>query len=60
MEIKIEGMKCPRCAAAVEKALENAGGKDVRVDLENKCAYVTSDDEAAMKKAVTDAGYEVK
>ncbi len=60
MEIKIKGMKCPHCAASVEKALEKAGGKEIRVDLENKCAYVTSDDEAAMKKAVTDAGYEVE
>lgn len=60
MEIKIniEGMKCPHCAASVENALEKAGGKNIRVELENKCAYVTGD-EAEMKKAVTDAGYEV-
>lgn len=61
MELKIEGMMCQHCRAAVEKALQAVDGVEtVSVSLENKSATVTgSADFEALKKAVTDAGYEV-
>lgn len=61
MEIKIEGMMCQHCRAAVEKALTAVDGvKSVDVSLEKKCATVTGTANLeALKKAVTDAGYEV-
>lgn len=58
--MKINGMMCPHCQAAVKKALEAFDGITVDVNLEDKAAYITGDaDVAALKKAVTDAGYEV-
>lgn len=61
MEIKIEGMMCQHCRAAVEKALRAVSGVEtVEVSLENKRAVVTGTaDYEALKKAVVDAGYEV-
>lgn len=61
MTIKIEGMMCMHCRAAVEKALLAVEGVEtVEVSLENKCASVTGTaDPAALRKAVTDAGYQV-
>ncbi|MBO2526741.1 MAG: heavy metal translocating P-type ATPase [Clostridiales bacterium] len=61
MTIKIEGMMCSHCRAAVEKALKAvAGVETVEVSLEDKCACVTgSADPAALKQAVIDAGYQV-
>ncbi|MBQ9299880.1 MAG: heavy-metal-associated domain-containing protein [Clostridia bacterium] len=57
MKVFIDGMKCVHCAARVKKALE-AIGLSAEIDLENKCAAVTGEaDEAAIKKAVEDAGY---
>ncbi len=61
--LKVEGMSCGHCKAAVEKALKAVDGvENAVVDLENKSADVTlakevSDD--VLKKAVEDAGYEV-
>ena len=53
-------MMCPHCQAAVKKALEAFEGVQADVNLEEKAAYITgSDDVDALKKAVTDAGYEV-
>ena len=61
MTIKIEGMMCMHCKAAVEKALQAvAGVETVEVSLENKCASVTGTaDPAALRQAVIDAGYQV-
>ena len=61
MTIKIEGMMCPHCQAAVEKALKAVSGVEtVEVSLENKCAAVTGNaDPAALKQSVIDAGYQV-
>lgn len=61
MEIKIEGMMCQHCRAAVEKALRAVSSVEtVEVSLENKRAVVTGTaDYEALKKAVVDAGYEV-
>ncbi len=58
--IKIEGMMCRHCQANVKKALEAIPGVAADVNLEDKAAYVTgNDDLETLKKAVVDAGYEV-
>lgn len=58
--MKINGMMCPHCQAAVKKALEAFDGVTADVNLEDKAAYITGEaDKDAITKAVTDAGYEV-
>lgn len=60
--MKINGMMCPHCQAAVKKALEAFEGIQADVSLEDKAAYITAAgevDKEALKKAVIDAGYEV-
>jgi len=57
--VKIEGMMCQNCVRHVKKALE-ALDPAVEVSLENKCAEIDANvDDAAIKAAVTEAGYEV-
>jgi len=60
----VEGMSCNHCKMAVEKALNELGVDKVEVDLENKKVTATFDPgkikEDAVKKAITDAGYEVR
>ncbi|MBQ8358923.1 MAG: cadmium-translocating P-type ATPase [Oscillospiraceae bacterium] len=59
--IKVNGMMCPHCKARVEsvcKAVE--GTVDAVVDLQEKQVTVTGNANVdALKKAITDAGYEV-
>ena len=59
--ITIEGMMCMHCAARVQKALEALGNLHAEVDLDANTATVTGGqlDDAALKKAVEDAGYTV-
>ena len=59
--IKVEGMMCPHCKAMVEKVCKAvAGTTDAVVDLQAKNVTVTGTaDVDALKKAITDAGYEV-
>ena len=60
--MKIEGMMCPHCQAAVTKALNGIEGVKAEVDLEKKEAYVEAADSVSKEeliKAVVDAGYEV-
>ena len=59
--IMVEGMMCPHCKARVEKVCKDVPGTvDAVVDLQAKNVTVTGDaDVAALKKAITDAGYEV-
>ena len=61
--IKIEGMSCGHCSAAVQKELEKlAGVSDVAVDLAGKKATLQAQDtvsDAQLKAAVDEAGYEV-
>lgn len=59
--IKIEGMSCAHCKAAVEKALKAVSGVETAVvDLEKKQAVVTGTAAmGAMREAVEDAGYDV-
>lgn len=61
--MKIEGMSCGHCKAAVEKALKAIDGvESAVVDLADKSADITLASEvsnAVLSKAVTDAGYDV-
>ena len=59
--IKVEGMMCVHCKARVEKVCKDVPGTtDAVVDLTEKQVTVTgSADVDALKKAITEAGYEV-
>ena len=59
--IKVEGMMCTHCKARVESVCKAVPGVlDAVVDLQAKSVTVTgAADIAAVKKAITDAGYEV-
>ena len=59
--IRVEGMMCPHCKARVESVCKAiAGVQDAVVDLQEKQVTVTGDASLeALKKAITDAGYEV-
>ena len=51
---------CAHCQARVEQALNALPGVAARVDLQAKTATVTGTaDDAALKKAVEDQGYQV-
>lgn len=60
----VEGMNCGHCSAAVEKALlEIPGVQTARVDLAAKkaeCEVDAAVADSTLRKAVEDAGYEVK
>ena len=59
--IKVNGMMCSHCKATVEKVCKAVPGTvDAVVDLAANTVTVTgSADVAALKKAITDADYEV-
>jgi copper chaperone len=60
--LSVEGMSCKHCVAHVRDALaEVSGVESVDVDLASKRAIVVgaSLDDAALKAAVSEAGYEV-
>ena len=60
--LSIEGMSCNHCVMHVKNALtEVKGVASVAVDLAKKSAVVEGGDldDAAMKAAVAEAGYEV-
>lgn len=61
--MKIEGMSCGHCKAAVEKALKSVDGvENAIVDLSSKTAEVALNKEVSndlLSKTVIDAGYEV-
>ena len=59
--LKVEGMMCPHCKARVESVCKAVSGTtDAVVDLQEKQVTVTGTaDRDALKKAITDAGYEV-
>lgn len=63
--LNVEGMSCNHCKMAVEKALKTLDGvKDAVVDLDSKNVQINFDQstigEMDLKKAIEDAGYEVK
>ena len=59
--IYVNGMMCPHCKARVEAVcMEIPGATDAQVDLQKKLVAVAGDASVeALKKAITDAGYEV-
>ena len=60
--LSIEGMSCSHCVTHVKEALESvAGVTKANVDLRKKQAVVEGStlDDAAMKSAVAEAGYEI-
>ena len=59
--VSIEGMTCNNCVAHVTKALSGvAGVSHVKVDLKKARAELESSvEDAALRAAVTDAGYDV-
>lgn len=60
--LTIEGMSCGHCSMRVKKALSALPGTaSVEVDLDGKKATVEGGalDDAALKAAVEDAGYDV-
>lgn len=59
--IKVNGMMCPHCKARVESVCKAVDGAvDAVVDLQEKQVTVTGNASVdALKKAITDAGYEV-
>ena len=60
--IKIEGMSCQHCSAAVEKALSSLPGVSATVDLGAGTATVVATREvsdAELRKAVEEEDYEV-
>jgi len=59
--IKVNGMMCPHCKARVESVCKDIPGTtDAVVDLEKKQVTVTGTASIdALKKAITDSGYEV-
>jgi len=62
--INVGGMTCNHCKMAVEKALKTLDGvQDASVDLDAKKVSIEYDpagvDEAGLKKAISDAGYDI-
>lgn len=60
--LKIEGMMCAHCQAHVDKALNDLEGVTASVDLEAgtaTCSCGENVTDEMLKKAVTDAGYQV-
>ena len=56
---KVLGMTCGGCAKSVTNAIQTAApGSDVNVNLEEKSVSVSGADEATVKQAVEDAGFE--
>lgn len=63
--IKVDGMSCGHCKAAVEKALKELGGvQEADADIAAKKVTVTYDPgkvgRDALAGVIADAGYEVK
>ena len=62
LTMKVEGMMCAHCQAAVTKALNAVDGVEAEVSLEKKEAYIKAPEDVdpeTLKKAVEDAGYQV-
>lgn len=58
--IDINGMSCEHCANAVKTALEEIGGKEIKVD--HIAGYAETDidaDDSKIKDAIADEGFEV-
>lgn len=66
IEMKVFGMVCGFCAQGIESNLrKNAAVTEVQVSLEKQLVVVKTRDgqdipDAALQKAITDAGYDLK
>ncbi len=66
IEMKVNGLVCGFCAQGIEKTLRrNAATADVLVSLENRLVAIATREgtdipDADLRKALTDAGYQVK
>ena len=60
-ELTVEGMRCERCLAAVETALDGIGGVWARASLPDRVRVLSKDpiDHAALAEAVESAGCRV-
>lgn len=62
VQIRIEGMTCRHCTAAVEKALAGVAGVDQVVEVSLETGIATIEGTAttnALASAVKDAGYQM-
>ena len=61
-KIYVDGMMCTHCKARVEQVCKGVPGvTDAVVDLQDKSVTVSgTPDIAVVRKAIADAGYEVK
>lgn len=66
IEMMVNGLVCGFCAQGIEKTLrKNSATQDVLVSLENRLVAVVTKQgtdiaDADLRKALTDAGYDVK
>jgi mercuric ion binding protein len=66
IEMKVNGLVCGFCAQGIDKTLrKNANATDVLVSLEDRLVAIATKDgtdisDAELRKALTNAGYEVK
>lgn len=66
IEMTVNGLVCGFCAQGIEKTLrKNPATQEVLVSLENRLVAVVTKDgtdigDADLRKALTDAGYDVK
>ncbi|MDX9835734.1 MAG: heavy-metal-associated domain-containing protein [Desulfobulbus sp.] len=58
--IHIQGMSCGHCAASVQKALEELGLTEVRVDAaKGEAVFAGSADQEALRRAIAAKGYQL-
>ncbi len=56
----IDGMTCPHCVKSVEIELQDANFKNYEVEIGSaKVKFTTSEDEAKIISAISEAGYKV-
>ena len=59
--IRVKGMSCQHCRAAVTQALKELGLTEVEVDLESgQVAYRGEAEREALRAAIDDAGFELE
>ncbi len=59
----VPDVSCGHCVSSISSAARGLGVQDVEVDLDSKRVYVAFDpakvDEAALKEAIADEGYDI-
>ena len=62
MELKVSGMTCAHCVAAVSQAVRAVPGtRAIAVDLDRGAVSIEGEpDPAAVRAAITEEGYEVQ